>query len=133
MTARICALADLLVHLSIQMTMRDAHLAPAHKAAAVKKLSRSTRGRGRDRKLLYGSPAGQEKPTDTNTDAEQEIAVTEDIRERFGLNNALNYLIDEMLATFAAASEQDPTSPQSCRRLSPPSGGYLHPAKSASS
>src|SRR5215471_15034242 len=35
-------------------------------------------------------------------------AATEDIRESFGLGNALDYLIGEKLFTFLMASEQDP-------------------------
>ena len=38
----------------------------------------------------------------------EQCAATEEIRERFGLNNALDYLIGEKLFTFVAASEQDP-------------------------
>jgi len=38
----------------------------------------------------------------------EQCAATEDIRERFGLKNALDYLIGEKLFTFVAASEQDP-------------------------
>jgi hypothetical protein len=47
--------ASLMGHLNIQMTMRYAHLAPAHKAAAVEKL-RSMRWRGSARNLLYCFP-----------------------------------------------------------------------------
>ena len=38
----------------------------------------------------------------------EQCAATEDFRERFGLKNALDYLIGEKLFTFVAASEQDP-------------------------
>lgn len=38
----------------------------------------------------------------------EQCAATEDIRERFGFKNALDYLIGEKLFTFVAASEQDP-------------------------
>jgi hypothetical protein len=38
----------------------------------------------------------------------EQCAATEDIRERFGLNNALDYLIAEKLFAFVTASEQDP-------------------------
>jgi hypothetical protein len=38
----------------------------------------------------------------------EQCAATEDIRERFGLNNALDYLIGEKLFAFVTASEQDP-------------------------
>ncbi len=37
----------------------------------------------------------------------EQCAATEDIRERFGTNNALDYLIGEKLFTFVMASEQD--------------------------
>jgi len=37
----------------------------------------------------------------------EQCAATEDIRERFGLKNALDYLIGEKLFTFVTASEQD--------------------------
>ena len=35
-------------------------------------------------------------------------AVTEDIRERFGLENALDYLMGEKIFSFVTASERDP-------------------------
>ena len=38
----------------------------------------------------------------------EQCAATEDIRERFGVNNALDYLIGEKLFAFVTASEQDP-------------------------
>jgi hypothetical protein len=38
----------------------------------------------------------------------EQCAATEDIRERFGLHNALDYLIAEKLFAFVTASEQDP-------------------------
>jgi hypothetical protein len=38
----------------------------------------------------------------------EQCAATEDIRESFGLNNALDYLIGEKLFAFVTASEQDP-------------------------
>ena len=37
-----------------------------------------------------------------------QCAATEGIRERFGLEDALDYLIGEKLFTFLTASEQDP-------------------------
>jgi hypothetical protein len=37
----------------------------------------------------------------------EQCAATEDIRERFGTNNALDYLIGEKLFTFVTASEQN--------------------------
>jgi hypothetical protein len=37
----------------------------------------------------------------------EQCAATEDIRERFGVKNALDYLIGEKLFTFVTASEQD--------------------------
>jgi hypothetical protein len=38
----------------------------------------------------------------------EQCAATEDIRERFGLESALDYLIGEKLFSFVPASEQDP-------------------------
>jgi hypothetical protein len=38
----------------------------------------------------------------------EQCAATEDIRERFGTKNALDYLIGEKLFTFVTVSEQDP-------------------------
>lgn len=38
----------------------------------------------------------------------EQCAATEDIRERFGLESALDYLIGEKLFSFVAAAEQDP-------------------------
>jgi hypothetical protein len=37
----------------------------------------------------------------------EQCAATEDIREKFGTNNALDYLIGEKLFTFVEAAEQD--------------------------
>ncbi len=57
-----------------QMTMRYAHMAPAHKAAAVEKLSAfNAIERKREAAILF--PAGQEKPTDTATDTEEKSAL----------------------------------------------------------
>ena len=38
----------------------------------------------------------------------EQCAATQDIREHFGLKNALDYLIGEKLFTFLMASEEDP-------------------------
>jgi hypothetical protein len=38
----------------------------------------------------------------------EQCAATKDIRERYGLESALDYLIGEKLFSFVAASEQDP-------------------------
>ena len=38
----------------------------------------------------------------------EQCAATEDIRQRFGLESALDYLIGEKLFSFVGASEQDP-------------------------
>src|SRR5438132_240023 len=38
----------------------------------------------------------------------EQCAATENIRQRFGLENALDYLIGEKLFSFVAASEQHP-------------------------
>ena len=67
----------------------------------------------------------------TNSSAEfrkiwiEQCAATEDIREHFGLKNALEYLIGEKLFTFVTASDQDPDFAAEFRRLSPQSGGCL--------
>jgi hypothetical protein len=37
----------------------------------------------------------------------EQCAATEDVRERFGLESALDYLLGEKLFSFVAASEQD--------------------------
>jgi hypothetical protein len=37
----------------------------------------------------------------------EQCSATEDIRQHFGLENALDYLIGEKLFTFVEASEQD--------------------------
>lgn len=60
--------ASLMGHLNIQMTMRSAHLAPAHKAAAVEKLSVFNALERKRQKAVILIPAGHEKPTDTTTD-----------------------------------------------------------------
>lgn len=67
--------ADLLGHLNIQMTMRYAHLAPAHRAAAVKKLSAFNAMERKRQEAVILFPAGQEEPTDTTTDTEAESAL----------------------------------------------------------
>jgi len=38
----------------------------------------------------------------------EQCAATEDVRQRFGLESALDYLIGEKLFSFVGASEQDP-------------------------
>ena len=38
----------------------------------------------------------------------EQCAATEDIRERFGLESALHYLIGEKIFSFVMASERDP-------------------------
>jgi hypothetical protein len=38
----------------------------------------------------------------------EQCAAVEDIRDHFGLNDALGYLIGEKLVTFVTAAEQDP-------------------------
>jgi len=66
--------ASLMGHLNIQMTMRYAHLAPAHKAAAVEKLSVfNALERKCEAAILFS--AGQEKATDTTTDTEAKSAL----------------------------------------------------------
>ena len=39
---------------------------------------------------------------------EEQCAATRTIRERFGIENALDYLIGEKLLNFAKAADQDP-------------------------
>jgi hypothetical protein len=56
-----------------------------------------------------------------------QCAATEDIRDHFGLQSALDYLIGEKLFSFLRAAEQDPLSPPRCRTLSGRSGGFLQP------
>ena len=46
-------------------------------------------------------------PSDTHID-ECQCAATRTIRERFGVENALDYLIGEKLLNFAKAADQDP-------------------------
>jgi integrase len=67
--------ADLLGHLNIQMTMRYAHPAPAHKAAAVKKLSAFNAMKRKRQEAVILFPARQEKPTDTTSDTEPKTAL----------------------------------------------------------
>ena len=38
----------------------------------------------------------------------EQCAATEEIRERFGLENALDYLIGEKIFSFVMAAERDP-------------------------
>jgi hypothetical protein len=53
----------------------------------------------------------------------EQCAATENIRERYGLESALDYLIGEKLLSFVAASEQDPCSRKSWRTSLLKSGG----------
>jgi hypothetical protein len=67
--------AELLGHKKIQMTMRYAHLAPAHKLAAVEKLAAfNARERRKKRQAPQApdilTPAAREKATDTRTDTD---------------------------------------------------------------
>jgi hypothetical protein len=55
--------------------MRDAHLAPAHKAAAVEKLSAFNAMERKRQEAVILFPAGQEKPTDTTLDTEAQSAL----------------------------------------------------------
>lgn len=66
--------ADLPGHLNIQTTMRYAHLAPAHKAAAVEKLSAFNSLERKRQEAVILFPVGHEKPTDTTTDPEAKNA-----------------------------------------------------------
>ena len=60
-----------------------------------------------------------------------QCTATENIRDHFGLQDALSYLIGEKLFTFLWAAERDPYSPRRCRTLSGRSGGFLQPQRSA--
>jgi len=60
--------ADLMGHANIQMTMRYAHLAQAHKADALKKLSAFNAVERKRQEAVILFSAGHEKPTDTTTD-----------------------------------------------------------------
>jgi site-specific recombinase XerD len=62
--------ADLMGHANIQMTMRYAHLAQAHKADALKKLSAFNAAQRKRQEAVILFPAGQEKATGTTTDTE---------------------------------------------------------------
>jgi site-specific recombinase XerD len=69
--------ADLMGHAKIQMTMRYAHLAPAHKRSAVKQLSafnamEKKRQESEDAAILFAHAT--ENPTDTTTDTEAKRA-----------------------------------------------------------
>jgi integrase len=70
--------ADLMGHKRIQMTMRYAHLAPAHKQEAVEKLS-AFNARERQRQKADGpailTPAAPGEPTDTRTDTDEKSAL----------------------------------------------------------
>jgi integrase len=65
----------LLGHANIQMTMRYAHLAPAHKADAMKKLSAFNAAERKRQDAVILFPAGQGKATDTTTDTEAKSAL----------------------------------------------------------
>jgi integrase len=66
--------AELMGHKKIQMTMRYAHLAPAHKLDAVEKLSAFNameRQRQKTDEPAILTPTAPEKPTDTRTDTDE--------------------------------------------------------------
>ena len=67
--------AESMGHKNIQITMRHAHLAPGHKAAAVKKLSafNAMERKRQEAGILFA--AGLGKPTDTTTDTEAKRAL----------------------------------------------------------
>ena len=67
--------ADLLGHANIQMTMRYAHLAQAHKADAMKRLSAFNAAERKRQEAVILFPAGQEKATGTTTGTEAKSAV----------------------------------------------------------
>jgi hypothetical protein len=60
-----------------------------------------------------------------------QCAATEDIRESFGPEKALDYLIGEKLFTFLMASDKILSLPRKCRRLSMKSGASLQLRRSA--
>jgi hypothetical protein len=66
--------AELMGHKKIQMTMRYAHLAPAHNQAAVEKLSeynrmeRAKKQEEEKQSAIISQHAAETKPTDTPTD-----------------------------------------------------------------
>ncbi len=68
-------IAGLMDHLNIKMTMRYAHLAPAHKAAAVEKLSAFNARERKRQEAVILFPVGQGKPTDTTPDTEAKRAL----------------------------------------------------------
>ena len=71
-------------HKKIQMTMRYAHLAPAHKLAAVDQLAafnRAERTRQRSEALAILTPAGTENRTDTRTDTETKTGSRDEFSE----------------------------------------------------
>jgi len=67
--------ADLMGHANIQMTMRYAHLAQAHKADALKKLSAFNAAERKRQEAVILFPAGHGKATDTTTDTEAKSAL----------------------------------------------------------
>ncbi len=54
------------------------------------------------------NPTMSSPPTEFHKLWMEQCAATEDIREAFGLENALEYLIAEKLFTFLMVSERDP-------------------------
>ena len=70
--------AELMGHKKIQMTMRYAHLAPAHTREAVEKLSAFNaveRKRKKSEHATILTPAMLNKPTDTRTDTNRKSAM----------------------------------------------------------
>jgi len=77
-------------------------------------LSKSEIARRQHRTHFRAPYPGQENPSMNSTPIEfhkiwiDQCAATEGIRERFGLKDALNYLIGEKLFSFLHAAERDP-------------------------
>jgi hypothetical protein len=55
-----------------------------------------------------------------------QCAAAEDIRDHFGLDDSLAYLIGETIVAFPMASERDCTLQRKCRRWSPKSSALTN-------
>jgi len=62
---------------------------------------------------------------------QEQCAVTPTIRERFGVKNALDYLIGEKLPTFARAADEDPDFAAELRAFKRQCGRFSTPMNSA--
>jgi hypothetical protein len=70
-------------------------------------------------------------PTEFHKTWVEQCAATENIRENFGLMNALDYLIGEKLFSFLHAPSAIPCSLPRCLPSSTKSGDCLQPGRSA--